>query len=166
MGEYFRGWRRKIGLVTLSVACMLCVFWLRSDSTLDMLWTGIGSKWLQSTVSIAFDSGPGMTQSSLSFRTKLKDDYPGFGPFFHWTTQSTKVAVRGPILDDKAPWRWRSKGFDIGYQHIEGRFAVDTFAVIVPHWSLVLPLTALSAWLLLSKQRPLKAIETPTDQVT
>jgi hypothetical protein len=33
MREFFRGWRRKLGCVTLGLACVVTVFWLRSLAT-------------------------------------------------------------------------------------------------------------------------------------
>lgn len=35
MREFFRGWRRKTGCVTLVVACLLMVGWMRSRANLD-----------------------------------------------------------------------------------------------------------------------------------
>jgi hypothetical protein len=32
MGEFFRGWRRKVGVVTLMVACMFMAMWVRGMS--------------------------------------------------------------------------------------------------------------------------------------
>jgi len=43
MREFFHGWRRKIGVVTLVMACVLMVGWVRSPETCDLLCP---AKWL------------------------------------------------------------------------------------------------------------------------
>ena len=53
-------------------------------------------------------------------------------------------------------WRFRYFGFGIGDE-------VDQTGVLrAPYWSIVIPLTLLSAWLLLSKPRIAKSPEKPT----
>ena len=37
MREFFRGWRRKTGLATLAMACVLTVLWMRSHLVQDEL---------------------------------------------------------------------------------------------------------------------------------
>lgn len=61
-----------------------------------------------------------------------------------------------PFID----WRWRMLGFghgiDIGGQKSKNNFlfhTLPTIVTVVPYWSIVLPLTAISAWLLLSKPK-------------
>ena len=36
MREYFRGWRRKAGVVTLVVACLVTIVWMRSQYFCDV----------------------------------------------------------------------------------------------------------------------------------
>ena len=43
MGEFFKGWRRKIGVMTLVAALAAMGLWLRSNLCLDVLWVeGLG----------------------------------------------------------------------------------------------------------------------------
>ena len=37
MDEFFRGWRRKIGVLTLVMACVFMVGWVRSEAMFDMI---------------------------------------------------------------------------------------------------------------------------------
>lgn len=39
MGDCFRGWRRKLGVVTLAMACVLASAWLRSFSEYHQRWS-------------------------------------------------------------------------------------------------------------------------------
>ena len=50
MVEFFRGWRRKVGCVTLVVACLLTAAWFRSRSEMDRLTFSLGRRthWLVS----------------------------------------------------------------------------------------------------------------------
>jgi len=36
MGEFFKGWRRKTGVVTLVMACVFMSAWVRSQTTIDI----------------------------------------------------------------------------------------------------------------------------------
>lgn len=38
MREFFRGWRRKVGCVTLLISCVLMVGWMRSRAKLDTVY--------------------------------------------------------------------------------------------------------------------------------
>jgi hypothetical protein len=43
MREFFRGWRRKVGCVTLVMTCALMGLWMRSIRTFDEVLVGIGN---------------------------------------------------------------------------------------------------------------------------
>jgi len=52
MGEFFHGWRRRIGLVTLMVACVFTAGWVRSLGACDQIHCSVfPSETLQSTIS-------------------------------------------------------------------------------------------------------------------
>ncbi len=42
MGEFFKGWRRNVGAVTLVTACVLTAGWVRSLSTTDVIMVHTG----------------------------------------------------------------------------------------------------------------------------
>jgi hypothetical protein len=62
-------------------------------------------------------------------------------------------------------WRFQFLGFGIGLQP-KALWAASASHTIwtVPYWFIVLPLTMLSAWLLLSKRPVFKTAEPPKDQ--
>ena len=93
MGEFFNGWRRKVGVVTLIIACLFTAFWL---ATLE-------------TEFPILDFDLGTDEGNLTIRVQL-----WFDP---------------PMIDIDYCWK-------------------------IPYWSIVLPLTLLSALLLLSRPRP------------
>ena len=105
VGEFFKGWRRKAGLVTLAMACVLAVAWMRSYVIEDRIV-------LSTTPGASGQHAPGAANMIASRQGKL------------WL------------------YHWMAAG-------------LEEFAV--PYWSLVLPLTLLSAWLILAKPRKAKA---------
>jgi hypothetical protein len=103
MREFFRGWKRKAGCVTLLLACVFAAGWVRSQNSIDSF-----------------------VISDFEF-----------------------VSLNGRI-DFGVLWRRVSIGI--------GEFPEYHAYKCVYYWSLVLPLTLLSAYLLVSKQRPPKPI--------
>ncbi|MEK6262669.1 MAG: hypothetical protein AABP62_29075 [Planctomycetota bacterium] len=91
VGEFFKGWRRKAGLVTLVMACVLGVGWMRSMVIRD-----------------AFRIPNQITIDSVE------------GQFW--------VGLPGDLLGESYHFR------------------------IIPYWWAVLPLTLLSAWLIVRKR--------------
>lgn len=102
MWSYFKSLRRKFGVVTLVIACVLAAGWVRSFYIFDVY-----------------------TQSQ---ETVFASDKGGFGAY---TPTSVKVTANGTtafLRELKQRWS-------------------------VPYWSVVVPLTLLTTWLLLSKPR-------------
>ena len=119
MGEFFKGWRRKAGLGTLAMACVLAVGWMRSYTVAeDAAWFSIGSQ----------------QQLMVSFAGRVRwESYPVSGEAA-WTVRSYNKS--GPIFS-------------------EDRLVLAGSSLsgwVIPYWSLILPLTLLSAWLILGKR--------------
>lgn len=96
MHEFFRGWKRKTGCVTLAMACVLTVGWIRSYDTEDVI-TVFGSQ----------------------IRSRLGKVE------FWWRKMEDGVSLGGPVT-----------------------------IMPIPYWLIIIPLTQLSAnLLLLSKLR-------------
>ena len=162
MGEFFKGWRRKAGLVTLAMACLLTCAWMRSymirecvciprrSSDHNIESHGGGLHWYRDTPSIG---NGGIRWHSESLSTPLISGGIGISP----------ISLRRLI--GKAEWGWRWAGFDFGVVIIEGRISSVRRSdfCIVPYWSLVLPLTLLSAWLILVTPRNEKRTQAPID---
>jgi hypothetical protein len=98
MREFFWGWKRKCGVVTLLIACVFAAGWVRS-CTVDDVFHLFGLRFVSTLGAIE--------RSTVTFR--------GIGSGF-------------ALNDVMVFWR-------------------------VPYWSIVIPLTLLSAWLLLSNPR-------------
>ena len=117
MGEFFKGWRCKAGLVTLAMALLLTVAWTRSYVTADAIKFGfIG----QQHIAISLDG-------QLAW-----ESYPGYGRLQYERRQHR---VTG---------------------NVSVRAVIDQMSCKAPYWSVVLPLTLLSAWLILVKPRKAK----------
>jgi hypothetical protein len=146
MGEFFRGWRRKFGVMAMVMACVFMAAWIRSFTVVDM------------------------------FEFQRQDSFQSLRSSNGWLGWHNDIA-----LFPRA--RWESMTLD-HYQALwiveTGLVSIETqtarqldssvsdpilIAYALPHLSIVLPLTALSAYLLLSKPRPQKratTIEPPT----
>ncbi|MDB5345770.1 MAG: hypothetical protein JWP89_4147 [Schlesneria sp.] len=169
MRDFFHGWRRKLGCVTLVMACAVSSAWLRSYSRNDRLDGWIAARlvhgYLVSTngqinIIRRFPLPPDKAINSLHLKK-----------YFSWRTQSVEPSY--PVLlgrqvygthdlvnglpdywsEFEVSWRFDFAGFHFG----EGRHrSWDEWSVqlwTVPYAALTLALTLLSAWLLLSKPR-------------
>jgi hypothetical protein len=142
MGNFFEGWRRKLGVLTLLMACVFAAGWVRSFRF---------SEWL------AFPSGTNRGEmlgwldchviwcTGLNLKAEDMEDLPT------WSSedfQSLDNFVNGASTMEK-----REFGGFVWINDPE-----DVSALIVPFWSIVIPLTLVSAYLLLSKPRYTKSI--------
>ena len=132
VGEFFKGWRRKAGLVTLAMACLLAVGWMRSYVVEDRL---------------AFTNGD-FRHAISSFQGNVGWDHwlnsppvDGFGWSSGWRNLNAPISPRPTYY--RAP-----PGSPLGQLQFESR--------AVPYWPFVVPLTPLSAWLILGKPRKAK----------
>ena len=120
MGEFFKGWRRKAGLVTLAMALLLTVAWMRSRFTYDAIAFDIGS---QQQLIISIED----SITWWSFPDEIDDG--------NWVSIS--------------PSEWTEAADD--FAEVQAKLGFREW--IVPVWCMVLPLTLLSAWLILGKTR-------------
>lgn len=112
MGDFFRGWRRKVGCALLILACVFAAGWVRSYSDPDQIR-------LQSRMSYV----EGNVLRSVSLYVELNE---------------------GSIQGVRRTTRYFGSGTGVSESSVLWS---------VPYWSIVDPLTLLSAWLLLSKPR-------------
>lgn len=139
MCEYFRPLRRKIGLVTLVLSCVLTCAWVRSEFAIDTLTFPVGSESMMS-----FSS---QTGRFLWFSWIQKDHHPNEP--IGWTSQRRNFEDH-PVGDGwEFPFESRvSKGWKYG--------GPKKKYWIIWYWAVVIPFTLLSASLLMSKSRALK----------
>ena len=144
MGTFFHGWRRKLGCVTLVLACVFTVGWVRSLLIGD-IFNHVASK-------------------------HIDEDFSSVKGFLSWDRFSYTLEAHN--FPTRILW-WHPKGRkDLPLSEINWSFCgislsehqwadhLETF-LIIPYWTLVIPLTLLSAWLLLSKQRITKRNHEP-----
>ena len=130
----FKSWRRKIGIVTLVMACVFMAGWARSQTIAEF----VSFRSSPSRVTV-FSSWPSFLvwncrggASPATFYGRMRADYDFFETF----------------EDLKNRHHWAMCGFQsVSGQNENG---VPIAVWIIPYDSIVLPLTLLSAWLLLS----------------
>lgn len=133
-GGPFLGWRRNIGMATLIMTCLLAAGWIRSFRLQDGINFPSGKYTMDSLFSLAgalvwasYDESP--------------PEVPRPKGFF-----SVRFVGR-PFDEPDIEWRWRWWGFG------DGKLKSDSIVLrTIPYWSLITPLTLLSAWLLLFKR--------------
>ncbi len=149
MGECFKGWRRKIGCVTLVMACLLLGVWIRGFAIEDVFRLG---------------KGQGITTQGKVLHTFSTSSRNGFvwikeaaaqqpivwraGWRSHPTAESLSFDPENYVGSDFLDWRWQFCGFDFGRHHSRNGDRLSYSRI--SYLSLVLPLTLLSVCLILS----------------
>ncbi len=162
MGDFFHGWRRKTGCVTLAVALVLMCGWVRSLFVADILLVTFPRTFYR------FDSDrfgislyrrtwvdPSIFLEWARFPQMQVQFHPGVRVLRYVTGRLSKYS---PLSNVPEGWRWEFCGFYFGKGPrpgkngcIDPRHENIVTQLIVPYWSVVLPMTALSAYLLLIK---------------
>ncbi|MDB5343116.1 MAG: hypothetical protein JWP89_1493 [Schlesneria sp.] len=160
MREFFHGWRRRVGCVTLVMALALMGFWMRSRIVFDRLahYTRTSMQRLTSCDSMLWLEDRQAVEGA-------KSHWPGVS--FRWNLGLQGAGKYTPYQDvsptfKKESWRRRTRfaGFDFGeFQDTSdwaGALPATTYRCRVwgiPYWSMVAPLTILSLYLILWKPR-------------
>ena len=155
VGEFLKGWRRKAGLVTLAMTCMLTVGWMRSLVLLEQLritgWPNNRTICSISSEQCCLGWVRGVAEEPHSIDGSLF-------PSMDWTSFTNEPGLQaGPITalkEELFDWRYGYAGFCVGEMD-----SGAVFLCFIPYWLLVLPLTLLSAWLILGKPRRAKPAE-------
>ena len=142
MREFFRGWRRKVGLVTLILAAAISTAWCRSLMVRDQFNQVSGSTMRQ----LISEGGSVCWSTCGHFDDFLDSAMPESG----WLSQpATDSNPTGSW--DLSPWQFNFAGFKFSQGKI-GRSQSISWAV--PYWSLACLLTLLAAYLILWKPKP------------
>ena len=164
MREFFRGWKRRVGVVTLLMACGFMAGWVRSGMVDDWIMININANRVRFRLSSANsrinilrwtpEKGP---LFSNGINTASKDRNPLTGRGFR-----AKFDFWDEFIVERR-FDWAGFHFGSGMNrswHGDKRITIW----LIPYWSIVLPLTALAAFLLLSKPRQstTKKITEPT----
>ena len=145
MGDYFKPWRRKIGIVTLVMALVFMAGWVRSLTICDLFSCPLG-KFIQ--VYLASEN-----QTLLwSYQKCIVPPFPTYGAHPLQTVKTDKYYVLYAVN-----WKWRWFRFGFGERICnEASLVIPPHShpvVAVPYFSIVLLLTLLSAFLILWKPR-------------
>ena len=138
--SYFKPLRRKFGVLTLGLACVFMSAWVRSLTIHE---------------GIIFQASQSSDQRLISFQGAIhwcwldgSSDRQSF-PSVKWLSSPHRTNLM--VINPARSWRWRFAGFGI---HDRTYDENEMFTVLlIPYWSIVIPLTLLSAWLILSKPR-------------
>jgi hypothetical protein len=159
MWSVFKGWRRKLGVMTLVMACVFMLEWVRGLSVIDVFRYRLTNRTTLSLYSI---------RHSILFEMEcFDDDSPRFYPPL-WAILPDDL---NPLKIFPIEWsqrilsfgfgRFRGKvdslGHDSNYNLQSISYPFFSTYCNVPCWSIVIPLTVISLWLLLTK--PDKSIQ-------
>ena len=145
MGEFFKGWRIKIGVMTLVMACVFLGGWVRSRSTVDLMtlyYAKSNCIFVSGGERFLFVLGDKQVQSETNDRDEGVD---------------YRIA-RWPDATKKLTTHWHSLNASTVKVYLSriNRDTIISSYMMVPYWSIIIPLTLMSAWLLLSKPRKLR----------
>ena len=146
MGEFFKLWRRRVGVVTLLLACGSMDLWIRSKKVLDLIRL------------------PFIKSTTIYLLSDKKTICFGISSGAHWTSGvwQSKPAGRANDLGAERYFTWYENRLGFGIAGNDSWPNSLQREVDVPYWYVVIPLTLLSAWLLLSKPRQSKS-KIPTE---
>ena len=151
--RFFQGWKRKIGGVTLVLACLFAGVWVRGFAIDDVVRLGGGQRVVTT----------GRVLQTLSTCSRNG---------FLWTREETDANITWlagwqslPSAESRAfdptengfdtgtmDWRYQFLGLDFGRFHGDPGDTISYWRI--SHGSIVIPLLLVSAFLLLSKPRP------------
>ena len=141
MREFFRSWKRKVGVVTLVMACVFMAGWVRSNSLQDVVTFQSGEQAAEYLMSIDGN----LVLERVKTRGPSKTDTK-------WFINKLPIWF-GSLKSPDVHWHWRCQGFGIGEVTTDRLTGTRSTLWSIPYWSLVAPLTMLSAYLLLTKPR-------------
>ena len=135
MGEFFKPWRRKAGLLTLVMALMLMAGWVRSLSCFDFVNCRIG---YETCLQIS-------SNRSHLVVNRIKESPDSIDVTMDWHTYP---ATDGELF--LPPKNWDESIILVRGNHI---ILGEWNLLNLRYWSVVIPLTLISFWLLFSKRR-------------
>lgn len=156
MRGLFRGWKRKVGVVTLLMAVLLIVGWIRSYLVCDTVNIQTGPFTVQFISSV----------DALLMWMGIDGRKSWVVPKVHfWETTDSYDLDQNGLNHESRRLDWHNSAvYNFSEQWYTGAeeppIEVEMAFWIFPYWSIVLPLTLLSAYLLLGKPRRATAMKT------
>ena len=159
MQEFFKGWKRKVGCVTLVFVCAFTISWVRSLYRVDRFYLGATAA-KEYDIALAY----GQIRADL-FRWEIGVQRGRFWGVHdrNYSGPSDSLKIWEPMQGKDLFWRWDGLGAHIGSGLTFGGrgSTAQCYTFIIPHWLIILPLTAISGWLLLCN--PQKLTQQPTE---
>lgn len=155
MLQFFHGWRRKAGGAALVMACVLMGMWIRSLAFGDLFSFGQSGRGYHFPAS--FQGGLKWITSNDPLHSLNPPRYV-FSATERYASDETLMPVFG---GDSTDWRWHRHG--VGFHF--GTGTVSGFQVtvgVIPYWFVTIPLTLLSAYLLLVPSRKYPPTASPS----
>jgi|GEM_PF-3714051 len=167
MNGFFRGWKRKLGLACMALACLLTIEWMRSSISSRAYSFNPGGT--RSHVIVTRDSqlfwiAPGKVRfPSIEFAVDLADltlDLGADGFFFDLTQGTTRLPGRYSLKGELwLTYLIQQSGNKIQLNNLPLR------VIAIPFWLITTPLIVLAMLLLLSRQPPQKSAREPDTQI-
>lgn len=166
MNQFFKGGKRKVGLVCLLLACSLTFFWFRSLFVYHVMnvpigpdrFFQIGSAGQQVTLaSLSLSRQEDRSQSRVARWHTEKSWGPGFakGPIVCLVIGNSTGSV-GLTSSDKA----FTTPVDMSVTNPTGAYQMTGACRSIPYWMIVLPFTLLSVLFLLASIKPRSSEDT------
>ncbi|MEI8382091.1 MAG: hypothetical protein WCJ09_18315 [Planctomycetota bacterium] len=152
MREFFYGWRRKVGCVTLIIAFFFAGAWIRSRNKFDVVNCPLGKEYAIAITSWkeAFAIRIGWDEDSWS----VFDWHASDADYFQYTESTSEFyRFKQPIPDGSGcfvSWYLQRDWGGIGVTPLDQRSWRRMIFLIAPYWPIAIALTAISAFLLLS----------------
>ncbi|HEY4258681.1 MAG TPA: hypothetical protein VGM98_00920 [Schlesneria sp.] len=144
MHTFFHGWRRKSGVASLVMACVITGAWIRSM----MCQTDLSIR----TEKHACVGVRSSNQFCAIYYVRLNI------PTLNWDAVNTVEFTTYPFTEQPQMKKWPSGDLRWWFRSVcwhevdKGPNHREAF-LIIPHWAIILPLTFLSAYLILWKPR-------------
>ena len=149
MGEFFKSWRRKAGCVTLVMACLFMAGWVRSKLKYDLIVLPCGNSSYRVALMFGRFRFLRATPSALPPSWVSKDvSHISYQEAEEWFVDMDGERMEWKNMTVEWQWSWGMFSFGAGTR-LHERVELYTF----PYWSVVIPLTLLSAYLILWKPR-------------
>ena len=139
MTGFFKSWRRRIGVVTLMMACLFMAGWVRTFSQEDLVGISFSSQ------SLVFVES---AEQTIGFGMERGNGRPIWDIFPFWqTSPSSRVKPLDDIQHVKWGVQWHDFGIGGNDQDYPDNLLLEVHA---PYSFFVLPLTLISLWLFCS----------------
>ncbi len=149
MGEFFHGWRRKVGMMTLALALVFMAGWIRSFNEVDQI------EYLKDTqtLHVVYSCPAGIGWTRLHEIRKEPKYTVGIGRFNCQTFHSKNHNGAYPFNWNDEPVGANWFGFRKFSVYLESGSSLEALKIwIVAYPTIVFPLTLLSGFLLFGKK--------------